>query len=173
MRCLKKAVTLLLSLALLLLPLGACSSSGSGSSSQETESLLTQATEQGAQLPDSASADASAIDEDGTYTSKEDVALYIHTYGKLPKNYITKKEAEALGWDSSEGNLDEVAEGMSIGGDRFGNYEGQLPEADGRQYYECDIDYSGGYRNAKRIIYSNDGLIFYTEDHYNTFEQLY
>ena len=114
-----------------------------------------------------------AIDENGTYTSREDVALYLYTYGHLPENYLTKKEAQALGWDNKKGNLQDVAPGMSIGGDRFGNYEGLLPEADGRKYYECDIDYTGGYRGAERIIFSNDGLIFYTEDHYKTFEQLY
>ena len=114
-----------------------------------------------------------AVSEDGTYTSKEEVAEYIHLYGHLPSNYITKKEAEALGWDSREGNLWEVAPDMSIGGSRFGNYEGSLPDKDGRKYFECDIDFDGGYRGAKRIIYSNDGLVFYTEDHYRTFEQLY
>ena len=114
-----------------------------------------------------------AIDENGTYTSREDVALYLYTYGHLPENYLTKKEAQALGWDNKKGNLQDVAPGMSIGGDRFGNYEGLLPEADGRKYFECDIDYEGGYRGAERIIFSNDGLIFYTEDHYKTFEQLY
>lgn len=62
---------------------------------------------------------------------------------------------------------------MSIGGERFGNYEGSLPEKSGRRYYECDVDYSGGYRGAERIIYSSDGLIYYTEDHYRTFERLY
>ena len=66
-----------------------------------------------------------------------------------------------------------MAPGKSIGGDYFGNYEGLLPEEDGRDYYECDIDYEGGYRNSKRIIFSDDGLIFYTEDHYESFEQLY
>ena len=123
--------------------------------------------------PTTAAPTKAAIDENGTYTSKEDVALYIHTYGKLPKNYITKSEAEDLGWISSKGNLGRVAPGKSIGGDRFGNYEGQLPKARGRNYTECDIDFDGGYRNSKRIIFSNDGLIFYTEDHYETFEQLY
>ena len=101
------------------------------------------------------------------------MALYIHQYGCLPGNYITKKQAQALGWVSKEGNLWEVAPGKSIGGDRFGNYEGNLPETEGRQYYECDIDFDGTYRNAKRILYSNDGLIFYTDDHYETFTQLY
>jgi len=117
--------------------------------------------------------DSASIDEDGSYTSKDEVALYIHTYGHLPSNYITKRDAEDLGWNSKEGNLWDVADGMSIGGSKFGNYEGLLPEKSGRKYYECDIDYDGGYRGAKRIIYSNDGLIFYTEDHYKTFEQLY
>lgn len=116
---------------------------------------------------------ADSITEDGTYTSKDEVAAYIYEYGHLPSNYITKKEAKALGWVSSEGNLDEVAPGMSIGGDYFGNYEGNLPEADGRDYHECDIDFDGTYRNGKRIVYSNDGLIYYTEDHYETFELLY
>lgn len=112
-------------------------------------------------------------EENGTYTSKDDVAAYIHQYGHLPSNFITKKEAKKLGWVSSEGNLDEVAPGMSIGGDYFGNYEGILPEADDRDYYECDIDFDGTYRNAKRIVFSNDGLIYYTEDHYESFELLY
>ena len=113
------------------------------------------------------------IDENGTYTSKDDVALYISTFGHLPDNYITKNEAKDLGWVSSEGNLSDVAPGKSIGGDRFGNHEGLLPEKTGRKYYECDIDYVSGTRNAKRIIFSNDGLVYYTEDHYQTFEKLY
>ena len=113
------------------------------------------------------------VDRDGSYTSKEEVALYIHLYGELPGNYISKRDAEELGWNAREGNLDEVAPGKSIGGSRFGNYEGLLPEAKNRKYYECDIDFDGTYRNAKRIVYSNDGLVFYTEDHYKTFERLY
>ena len=113
------------------------------------------------------------VEESGQYSSKEEVALYLHQFGHLPSNYLTKKEAEELGWVSSKGNLWKVAPGMSIGGSRFGNYEGHLPDKKSRKYYECDIDYDGGYRNEKRIIYSNDGLIFYTEDHYNSFEQLY
>ena len=115
----------------------------------------------------------SYIDKEGTYTSKEEVAAYIYEFGHLPDNFITKKEAKALGWESKEGNLAEVAPGMSIGGDYFGNYEGLLPEEDGRDYYECDIDSDGGYRGAKRIVFSNDGLIYYTEDHYESFELLY
>lgn len=115
----------------------------------------------------------SRIFEDGTYTTAEDVAFYIAAYGHLPSNYITKKEAQALGWDSSAGNLWDVAPGMCIGGDRFGNYEGLLPEKEGRKYTECDVNYEGGYRRAERIIFSNDGLVYYTEDHYETFTLLY
>jgi guanyl-specific ribonuclease Sa len=113
------------------------------------------------------------VKEQGQYTDKERVALYIHTYGHLPDNYITKAEAQKLGWDNTLGNLKKVAPGKSIGGDRFGNYEGQLPKANKRKYFECDIDYKSGKRNAKRIVFSNDGLIFYTDDHYKTFQQLY
>lgn len=115
----------------------------------------------------------SGIDRNGSYTSKDEVALYLHIYGELPSNFITKQEAEDLGWNSSKGNLWKVADGKSIGGSYFGNYEEKLPKKKGRKYYECDINYDGGYRGAERIIYSNDGLIFYTEDHYESFEQLY
>lgn len=117
--------------------------------------------------------DMPAVTEDGSYTTREEVALYLHTFGHLPGNYITKKEAEQLGWDNKKGNLWEVAPGKSIGGSHFGNYEKQLPEKKGRKYYECDINYEGKYRGAERIIYSDDGLVFYTGDHYKTFEQLY
>ena len=115
----------------------------------------------------------SLLDENGSYTSKEEVAAYIHQYGRLPSNFITKKEAKKLGWVNTEGNLAEVAPGKSIGGDYFGNYEGMLPEKDGRDYYECDINTDGSYRGAERIVFSNDGLIYYTPDHYDTFELLY
>lgn len=114
-----------------------------------------------------------SVEEDGSYTSKDEVALYLHMYGHLPSNFITKKEAEAAGWISKEGNLWEVASGKSIGGSRFGNYEGHLPDKKGRTWYECDINFDGSYRGAERIVYSSDGLIYYTADHYKTFEQLY
>lgn len=114
-----------------------------------------------------------ALDPNGSYTDKAQVALYLHLYGQLPSNYITKKEAEALGWDAGKGNLEDVAPGKSIGGSRFGNREELLPMEKGRNYYECDIEYDGGYRGAKRIVYSDDGLIYYTEDHYKSFELLY
>ncbi len=112
------------------------------------------------------------LDEDGSYTSKDDVALYIHLYGHLPGNFITKKEAQTLGW--SGGSLEPYAPGKCIGGNRFGNYEGLLPEAEGRTYTECDIDTLGAdRRGAKRIVFSNDGLIYYTGDHYESFTLLY
>ena len=112
------------------------------------------------------------LDPDGSYTSKEDVALYIHQYGHLPGNFISKRDAEKLGW--SGGSLEPYAPGMCIGGSRFGNYEGLLPEAPGRTYTECDIDTLGASgRGAKRIVFSNDGLIFYTDDHYKSFTLLY
>lgn len=112
------------------------------------------------------------LDEDGTYNSREDVSLYLHLYDHLPGNYITKNEARDLGW--SGGSVEAYAPGCAIGGDRFGNREGLLPAADGRTYYECDIDTIGqSSRGAKRIIFSNDGLIYYTEDHYESFTQLY
>lgn len=114
------------------------------------------------------------IAEDGTYTSKDEVALYLHTYGHLPSNFITKSEAEDAGWKTEGLNLDEACPGKSIGGDKFSNREGKLPKKKGRTWYECDIDYRGGSsRGAKRIVYSNDGLIYYTGDHYQSFERLY
>lgn len=114
-----------------------------------------------------------SVEKDGSYTTPEDVAEYIHTFGTLPNNFITKAEAKELGWDNKKGNLRDVAEGKSIGGDYFGNYEGLLPKAKGRKYTECDVNYEGGYRGSERIIFSNDGLIYYTNDHYQTFTQLY
>lgn len=112
------------------------------------------------------------LPEDGSYTTKEDVALYLHQYGRLPGNFITKKQAQELGWTG--GSLEPYAPGMCIGGSRFGNYEGLLPQKEGRTYTECDIDTLGAKsRGAKRIVFSNDGLIYYTEDHYESFTLLY
>lgn len=107
-----------------------------------------------------------SLKEDGSYTSKEDVALYLWVYGCLPKNFMTKKEAQDLGW--SGGSLEPYAHGCCIGGDSFGNYEGLLPE--GPKYTECDIDTMGAKsRGAKRIVFSSDGYIYYTDDHYESF----
>ncbi|MDD3409477.1 MAG: ribonuclease domain-containing protein [Eubacteriales bacterium] len=112
------------------------------------------------------------VTEDGSYSSMEEVAVYLAAYGHLPGNFIRKRDAESLGWNNRDGNLDAVAPGCSIGGDRFGNYEGALPDAKGRSWTECDIDFDGGYRNGKRIVFSSDGLIYYTSDHYGTFRQV-
>ena len=114
-----------------------------------------------------------ALPEDGQYDDKDNVALYIHLYGKLPSNYVTKKDAEALyGWQG--GALDVIAPGKAIGGSYYGNYEGLLPDADGREWTECDIGTIGQTkRGAERIVFSNDGLIYYTPDHYESFELLY
>ena len=116
--------------------------------------------------------DEELLPEDGSYTTKEDVALYLHQYGHLPSNFITKKEAREAGWPG--GSLEEYFPGMCIGGDFFGNYEGLLPKAKGRTWKECDIDTLGKRaRGPKRIIFSNDGLIYYTDDHYESYTQLY
>lgn len=112
------------------------------------------------------------LDEYGTYDQKDDVALYILLYGRLPDNYITKAEAEAAGW--SGGSVEKYCPGKCIGGGRFGNYEGLLPDAQGRTWTECDINTLGASsRGAERIVFSNDGLIYYTSDHYSSFELLY
>ena len=138
-----------------------------GSESDETDPGTTDGS------GDSLYEELPSIDEYGTYNSVEDVSLYLYTYGYLPENYITKNEARELGWEG--GSVERWAgEGAAIGGDKFGNKEGILPKADGRQYYECDIDTVGeSGRGAKRIVWSNDGLIYYTDDHYESFELLY
>ena len=110
------------------------------------------------------------IDENGIYDQKDDVALYLITYEHLPSNYMTKDEARKYGWEG--GALSQVIEDKCIGGDVFGNYEGILPEED--TYYECDIDTLGkSSRGVKRIVWSDDFDVYYTEDHYETFELLY
>lgn len=133
---------------------------------EEATEEVTEASEEKTEL----TSEEALLDKDGEYTSKEDVALYIHQYGELPSNFITKKEAKKLGW--SGGSLEEYAPGKSIGGDTFGNREGVLPEYG--TYHECDIDTKGKKkRGAKRIVYSDDGRVYYTDDHYETFELLY
>jgi ribonuclease len=102
--------------------------------------------------------------------SRECVSAHIRRTGALPQNFITKKQAGELGWQG--GDLWRYARGKSIGGDRFGNFERRLPDKKGRIWRECDIEYRGGPRGAKRLIFSNDGLIFYTADHYESFERV-
>ena len=122
-----------------------------------------------------APAASAAIPEnpDKPLTEPQDIADYIFLYGKLPPNFITKKQAQNLGWDSSWNYVSDVAPGKSIGGDRFGNYEGLLPTKKGRQWYEADCYYTKGKRNAYRILFSNDGLVYYTDDHYESFTQMF
>ena len=160
----KKILVMLMTLALTLFTLVGCGQE----SKHETTSHTTQ-TAASESVKDHTS--QVEVKEDGTYTDKEHVAAYIHTYGHLPSNYITKKQAEALGW-KDKGTLDKVAPGKSIGGDRFGNYEKQVPDQKGRTWKEADIDYAKGNRNGKRIVYSNDGLVYYSNDHYKNFEKL-
>ena len=162
-----KRITALLLAMLAVFVISSCNRFSTKNSPQQT--LIPSATAAPSVKPEEKSA---RLDENGTYDSKYDVALYIHTYGHLPKNYITKREAEALGWQG--GSLLEYAPDKCIGGDRFGNYEGRLPKKSGRTYKECDIDTLGKKkRGTKRIIFSNDGLIYYTDDHYNSFILLY
>jgi len=141
---------------------------------EETTEVTTDATTEATTAAETTepSKDEELPDINGTYTHVDEVALYIHTYGKLPSNFMTKNDARDLGWEG--GSLENYAPGKCIGGDKFGNYEGLLPEAKGRKYFECDIDTLGAKsRGAKRIIYSNDGLIYYTDDHYESFTLLY
>lgn len=107
------------------------------------------------------------------YLKHEEVGLYLHVFRELPPNYVTKGEARDMGWDNSKSNLWEVTGGLSIGGDTFGNREGLLPEARGRQYYECDVNVTSSKRGVERIVFSDDGLIYFTEDHYESFDLLY
>ena len=107
------------------------------------------------------------------YDDKDRVALYLHLYGELPPHFITKKEAQKLGWPGY-GEVEYYKKGGAIGGDWFGNYEKLLPQKKGRTYHECDIGTVGKKdRGEKRLIYSNDGLIYYTDDHYESFTLLY
>ena len=123
-------------------------------------------------LQESQTPEETPLPEDGSYTTKEDVALYLLTYGHLPYNFVTKSEAEKAGW--SGGSLEYVLPGKCLGGDRFGNREGQLPKAKGRTWRECDINTLGKRsRGPERLVYSNDGLIYYTSDHYETFTLVY
>ena len=179
MKTATKIVSLLLALLMLAGALAACSLEGALRTASDLAELLEdgQNTEsaQDAQItpktPDTPT-DAELPDEDGVYTGKEELALYIHVYGHLPSNFITKKQAQEAGW--SGGSLEPYCPGKCIGGDRFGNREGKLPGAEGRFWTECDVNTLGAKsRGAERLVFSNDGLIYYTGDHYESFERLY
>jgi hypothetical protein len=104
-------------------------------------------------------------------TNDEIVVKYLKEHGELPDYYITKSEAKSLGWVPSKGNLCEVAPGRAIGGDIWTNRQKSLPTKSGRKYFEADLNYNCGNRNADRVVFSNDGLVFVTFDHYRSFEE--
>lgn len=104
-------------------------------------------------------------------TNDEIVVKYLKEHGELPDYYITKSEAKSLGWVPSKGNLCEVAPGRAIGGDIWTNRQKSLPTKSGRRYFEADLNYNCGNRNADRVVFSNDGLVFVTFDHYRSFEE--
>ena len=176
----RKLTALLLMLGLLASLLCGCvtiPAAPSQSPAQEQLTLLpndvdTAPAEDGLTLLPEESAAPAALDEDGSYTTKEDVCAYLIAYGHLPSNFITKDQARAAGWEG--GSLEKYCPGKCIGGDRFGNREGLLPKAKGRTWTECDINTLGARsRGAERIVFSNDGLIYYTGDHYESFQLLY
>lgn len=106
-----------------------------------------------------------------TLTSEEKVVEFVRENGHLPEYYLTKNEARKQGWIASQGNLCKVLPGKAIGGDRFGNREGLLPQKEGRIWYEADLNYDCGRRGAHRLLFSDDGLIYVTGDHYKTFDK--
>ena len=110
---------------------------------------------------------------EGPIIEPQAIADYLFEHGELPDNFITKKEAQALGWDSSRNYVSDVAPGKSIGGDWFGNYQGKLPRARGRTFRECDCNYVKGRRKDDRIVWSSDGRVWFTDDHYETFTELF
>ena len=111
-------------------------------------------------------AEGQSIDQ---LTQQKRVVSYLQQHQRLPDYYITKKQAREQGWDARNGNLCSVLPGKAIGGDRFSNREGQLPAARSRVWREADINYQCGRRGADRLLYSSDGLIFVTRDHYKNF----
>ena len=109
-----------------------------------------------------------------TATNKGDQGAdaYLFFLHRLPPEYVTKDEEKNAGWKNKKGNLDTVLPGKSIGGDIYRNDDRKLPHKNGRTWYEADINYTGGYRNHDRVLYSDDGLIFITYDHYHTYYEL-
>ena len=169
----KKTIRLILtfvSVVALAMALASCVSSQQGSSSSSASSYSSATVISSSKT---GSSNNVSVQKNGTYTDKDHVALYIHTYGTVPSNYISKNKARKAGWINTKGNLWDVLPGMSIGGGGYDNDDNMLPDAPGRQWFECDIDYHGGFRNEKRIVYSNDGLIYYTGNHYKSFQKLY
>lgn len=100
-------------------------------------------------------------------TDEKNVISYVKSNHKLPDFYITKSQAKKQGWVPSKGNLCDVLPGKAIGGDKFSNREKQLPK--GEQYYEADVNYNCGNRGADRIIFTKNGDVWLTKDHYKSF----
>lgn len=135
-----------------------------------TETVKTEKTSYGSASPDSQNtsknSSTQSIDQ---LTEEKTVINYVKQNHRLPDYYITKNEARKLGWNASKGNLCEVLPGRAIGGDKFGNRENQLPQ--GEKYYEADVNYSCGNRNADRIIFTRNGNVYLTKNHYKSFEK--
>jgi len=107
-----------------------------------------------------------------TLTDAHTVARWVLQHQQLPDYYLTKSEARKRGWNPAKGNLCEVLPGKAIGGDRFTNREKRLPARAGRLWYEADVNYRCGHRDADRLVYSSDGLVFLSTDHYRSFRQV-
>ena len=112
--------------------------------------------------------------EVGTATDKgfDGADAWLLYRNRLPDYYVTKDVAKAYGYRRKKNNLADVLPGHMIGGDVFLDKLGKLPHILGRTWYEADIDYTYGKRNLKRVLYSNDGLVFVSEDHYQTFYEI-
>ena len=169
----KRLSSLFLTLTLLF-TLTAC---GGGNSSADvslnalpgTQPSSTERFEPSASSADSSQATTPTVEEGEYYYDLEHVVLYLDAFGELPDNYITKKEATSLGWQG--GTTERYLEGSAIGGDYFGNRQGTLPEG---KYTECDLNTNGQKsRGAERLVFSKDGHYYYTEDHYETFTQVW
>jgi len=185
MKFLRKVIAVLLSILMLMMPLGV----GASAEAQDWQSLLLDVFEILLEEDEEADAyednggyydDREYGDGEETYyqydwpiTDPQQIVNYIYEFGCLPENFITKNEAREMGWDSSRNYVGDVAPDMSIGGDRFGNYEGLLPDAKGRTWYECDANYKGKKRGAERVVFSSDGLFYYTDDHYESFTEMF
>ncbi len=101
-------------------------------------------------------------------TKEEVVVPYVKEHHELPDYYITKSEAKRNGWNPGE-SLCEAVPGKAIGGDHFRNKEGKFPE--GEQYFEADVNYNCGHRNAERIVFTKNGDVWITHDHYKSFQK--
>ena len=100
-------------------------------------------------------------------TNENKVINYVKATRHLPDYYVTKSEAKKNGWVPSKGNLCDVLPGKAIGGDKFSNREKNLPGNE--QYFEADVNYNCGNRNADRIVFTKNGDVYLTKDHYKSF----